>query len=391
MQANQGGFSISQGGPISGGLFSGYTPTSQNQTLLSSNWAQISPFDEMALGQSPSNAPKQTSGVNQGIELLNYGSKASDAASSGGSVLNKLTSSDPSVFGSSNGMLTSAVNSIGEGLGFASGVPTGAPLAGGIGPTNNVFSAGSLGTKATLSGTLGAAGLGSFTGKYLGKLFGGSAQGGSVGGGIGAGLGFAVGGPVGGVIGNVAGSLLGSFFGGKKPNPAGNVHDISIGESGFLSGGNFAGKHTNKDTFNPQMSDFDNYLQSQVQKYGIKIDPSVKLYLGYDVNGTTFNSSAASPYQLRAYKGTALSPEVNSILVDPSTTFDWNNPESRNAAYDRAFREIAQLSGYDPSKLTPKNTIPTQAGAQSIQSNNQESPFDKFLREYREKQSANLA
>lgn len=71
-------------------------------------------------------------------------------------------------------------------------------------------------TSASLSGVLGAGGIGALGGGLLNQMIGGNTTFGSIGGGLGAGLGFAVGGPVGGVVGGLAGSLLGGMFGPKK-------------------------------------------------------------------------------------------------------------------------------------------------------------------------------
>lgn len=407
MQTSQGGFTVLNApSSTAGGMYPGLTP---QQNSFFNNWGQNTIYDEMALGLQPQNAPKQ-SGVQQGIDLAKNVKDISDLtqSSEGSSLLGDLFKSGKNTTDTATSFgLNNAINKLGVDIGF--GASKGAPVIGGVGPTN-VAQTGTLGLQGTLGQTLGGAGLGYLAGGYIGKLVGGNEKNAAIGGAAGGALGAAVLGSslstglgaalgtigsvipgVGTVIGAVAGSLLGSMIGKKKKNPAGNVHDVSIGEKGVLSGGSFSGKHTNKETFNPQISDFNKYLQSQVKKYGIKIDPSVKLYLGYDVNGTSFNSNAQSPYQLRAYKGTARSPEVNSMLVDPSTTFNWDEKESRNAAYDKAFKEIAQLSGYDPSKLTPKNAASTETAAQIMQPDNQESPFNKFLREYREKQNANLA
>ena len=73
-------------------------------------------------------------------------------------------------------------------------------------------------TSATLTSTLGAAGLGALGGTLLAGITGGNKTGGAIGGGLGAGIGFAVGGPLGGLIGGAGGSLLGGLLGSTKPS-----------------------------------------------------------------------------------------------------------------------------------------------------------------------------
>jgi hypothetical protein len=121
--------------------------------------------------------------------------------------------------------ITNGIDKIGGGLGFAG--PNMAPvldasgaLTGTAGSTlPGVSSAGTgiMGSGTTLSGALGAAGIGAFAGSFLGKI-GGNPVGGSIGGGLGAGIGMAAFGPIGGIIGGLIGGIGGGFFGGAKPS-----------------------------------------------------------------------------------------------------------------------------------------------------------------------------
>jgi len=143
-----------------------------------------------------------------------------------GNILNKLTGSNP-------------LNTLGGNLGFATTVPTygpgisavsgtlpwqtpGAVIPSSVAPSipAGLQSTGTLGgslTNATLSGTLGAAGLGGLAGNFLGKI-GGSSTGGSIGGAAGAAIGNMILPGVGGFIGGGLGGVLGGFFGGGKPS-----------------------------------------------------------------------------------------------------------------------------------------------------------------------------
>lgn len=154
--------------------------------------------------------------------------------------------------GSAGSGLTGWLNSLGTSLGFSGGpAATAAGTSGRLAAINSGGAAASnLFGSATLSGTLGAAGIGAFGGGLLAQFTGGNQLGGSIGGGLGAGAGFIIGGPVGAAIGGTAGSLLGSLFGPGKSvgeNAAarivGNsgVGGLRLGGTGADNGGSIDG------------------------------------------------------------------------------------------------------------------------------------------------------
>lgn len=81
-----------------------------------------------------------------------------------------------------------------------------------------LFGSGGL-SSATLTGTLGAAGIGALGGNMLAGLLNLNKTGGTIGGGVGAGVGMAFGGPLGalagGALGSLAGGVLGKAFGSR--------------------------------------------------------------------------------------------------------------------------------------------------------------------------------
>lgn len=128
--------------------------------------------------------------------------------------------------GITNALDTFGFNSLGLAPGVAAtgpGAALGFPGAsigtqGGIAALRGSSALGSLGTGASLSGILGAGGIGSLLGGLIGPMLGLNSMGSSIGSGLGAGIGFAVGGPVGALIGGGLGLLGGVFGGGHTPN-----------------------------------------------------------------------------------------------------------------------------------------------------------------------------
>jgi len=134
---------------------------------------------------------------------------------------------------------TSAIDAFGVGFGFAPapGSLTGAAAAhAGAAAQSGIF-----GTSATLSGTLGAAGLGALGGGLLASFTGGNQIGGSIGGALGSAAGFMIGGPVGGLIGGAAGGLLGGMFGGG-PSDKTQAATVQLATGAITNVGGLSGK-----------------------------------------------------------------------------------------------------------------------------------------------------
>lgn len=197
------------------------------------------------------------------LGAVGMGGGASGAAASGGGGLGNTALSlggqalDLTGFGSS---ITSGINSFGTSIGFGSGLSTSAAQAGGLTPmaasSGLPSSTGAL-TTASLSGVLGAAGLGALGGGLIGPYIGGSATGGSVGGGLGAAAGAAIGSVipgigtvVGGLIGGVLGGAGGSFFGGSTPSRAINRRfGVRNGRLSLVDGGSDEASEEQREAF----------------------------------------------------------------------------------------------------------------------------------------------
>lgn len=385
------GFNTSGG---TGGIMSGGGSVLTNAPQFP--WLQGSNvFQQQALGQAPTNAPQQT-GVSQGLQLASDLNTVSSVASSA----NKATTGPIGKLQSTVTDITSGIDAIGGELGF--GNVTGAPVAGGVGPTN-IPQAGALGTKASLSNVLGGAGLGYMAGGYLGKLFGGSTVGGQVGGALGGALGSATLGGlstglgtslgalgsivpgVGTVLGAVGGSLIGSFFGKKKPpNPESGFSMGLIDKTGVIKDSTYGAKHVGTDVGQNLESEFSQFLQNQARRYGIDYSGDVRVSAAYSPREKAFGGKNS---------GIAIfgKDETNPFLRRGEAqfnTFNIDDDKSKQQAFEAAWKNIMQRQGVDVSTLQPINNAGQTVFARTQQT---ESPFEKFLKDYRAKQNANIA
>lgn len=392
-------FGGGQGGSAFGSMSFNPQYQSFNSNLAYNNPSQTF-LQNSAIGQTSGQATQQGGGV--GIQDV------VDNASS----LNNLLDSSPG--NSSSGLLSGLNNSINQFGADAFGLSNGLNYTGAIGPVQpgmaslpGVSNFGNTG--ATLGGTLGAAGLGFTAGGYLAGLVGGNPTGGSIGGAIGGaignlalgssittGLGTALGAAgsvlpgVGTVLGIAAGSLLGGMFGSKKkPNPAGAIFDAGFSKDGSLSGGYFGGKHTTDAGMRGYIDDFSSYVKDQSKKYGIEVPETAKSYYGYDVNSWKEYGGKPGQYRLMTYTGNINKDATNY----EDTYFDANDSKAKEAAYKKQFDNLVRISGKDPANLTPvaQNNQNASGNVFNVSNTRQESVFDKFLKDYREKQNANLA
>ncbi len=413
MQGNFTGFNVGTGGYSTGGPAVGI-PQFQQFDAFS---APASPFYSQNIWNTPQASPSSSLDIvkdaaelagnantilNLPSKISNIGKTVSSVGSEIGGVLDGTTSVGDalsSVFGSGNapaqgftgftGIDTSPVSNFTSSLGdFGTGV------------SGNSAGSPFLGQTSTLGQALSGAGFGAFAGGYLGKLFGGSAQGGQIGGALGGALGsVALGGlstglgaglgalgsvvpGVGTVIGTLAGSLLGSAFGGGTPHPWSLYRNATIGKDGTINTPQVTNKHIGKAYGEQTLDSFQKYLQDQSKKYGITYNEGFSTWGGYrDKKGHI--SLIEDPKYWEGYKG----GPWKKTDKETKFTFDANDKKAQQKAYQDAFNFLATKSGYDVANLKPVNTGPVFGGQQQ----NTESPFDKFLKEYRAKQNANQA
>ena len=223
------------------------------------------------------------------------GSSAGGAVSglSAASSISQLTGFNP-LSGVFSG-IGQSINNFGASIGFANPLPAGVagpPLPGTLFPG------------ASLSGTLGAAGLGALGGGIIAQLTGGSQLGGTIGGGLGAGAGFALGsltplGPIGGailggVLGGAGGGILGGPFGGKKKSSVGpfSFSRTRVRDGRAVLGTQFAdngGRFDNPATGTQQLVDRANAaINSILEEFQLSLsgvsDPNRRLGISFFAN-----------------------------------------------------------------------------------------------------------
>lgn len=228
------------------------------------------------------------------------------------------------------------------------------------GMATGALNAGEAGTAVSggLGSILGGAGFGFGAGGLIGKWVGGNPMGSSIGGAIGGALGAATGissgiamgatlGSVvpglGTVIGAIGGSLLGGMFGGGKPHPASGYSGGIIAPDGTFVGGKLGAKHVPTSLASGMRDQFSTYMQNQAEKYGIKYGKSLGVAIGYDPGmfggaGSRINIATTG---------------ADGKRINKAFNFDMNDPASRKAAYENAFKYTASASGIDPTKLKP--------------------------------------
>ncbi|MGE0253477.1 MAG: hypothetical protein AB7H93_23630 [Vicinamibacterales bacterium] len=167
-----------------------------------------------------------------------------------------------------------SIDKLGYALGFGTAFDANAGLATGAGYFDMpVAGAASPWTSATLSGTLGAAGLGAAGGGLLAQLTGGNSTWGAVGGGLGAGLGFVVGGPWGAAIGGAAGGALGGMLGGSASSVGPNAMTNLLYENGrFSVGSSGADNGADTATTSALARQAADYLEGLRAQYGLSIN-----------------------------------------------------------------------------------------------------------------------
>lgn len=290
------------------------------------------------------------------------------------------------------GNITSGVDKFGTSFGFAPGTVTygeafgpafgGAEIFGpGLAEATPV--AGSLGTTATLSGVLGAAGLGAMAGGFLNK---GNPTAGSIGGGLGAGIGMALGGPIGAVAGTLLGGLGSRLFGSKKPKTIASQFLGTTDETGALAGLSYGSKGTSTDEGKAYANEIQNYTRGLQKTLGVDLK-GASIYGGYSTQhgGGFYTVNGKDTY-----------------------FFDVNDNDSKNAAIDKVLTSVARNAGVDDTRIngaldnlnrrgkyanngnnavgTPAN-IPTYSAPAPTQA----ASFDQFLANYKSQQNVNAA
>jgi hypothetical protein len=332
-----------------------------------------------------------------------------DLVSNAKSISNTGSSSGTGIMGN----VTSAVNNFGQGLGFATTAPaatyTGVAgslpwqAAGSLAPASvtgagatlpwlpgGVNAAGTmtqgtgvlgsgLGTSATLSGTLGAAGLGALAGNFLGKI-GGNSTSGSIGGGVGAAVGFAVGGPIGGVIGGAIGGIGGGFFGNKSKPTQADEYRGNLREDGSYSHNAQTGKNPG------QYAGFGKGSTDQLSAMFQKASKDLGIKFNKDI---VFGGGIST-----RHGGSHLTYGLGSENIH--TFYDYNDPDSSNEARKKALLFAAGKSGADLDKVSKwyDDTISGKTADGSTQYNvpfKSKENFDAFMTKFKSQETVNAS
>lgn len=257
---------------------------------------------------------------------------------------------------------------------------------------------------ATLSGTLGAAGLGAIGGGFLAKALGENPTGGSVGGALGAAAGYAFGGagaaalglelgsfagPVGALVGGIGGAIFGGLFGGHSAPTSASSYGYSIGPTGNLTQTSYGSK-------NPS-SVSEGFTQSANQNFS-NIAQAASRALGFQY-GSGVNFGAADS---TLHGGPVISVTGPNGQSTGGLYFDSTNPQASQKAYLQALTAAAQYSGYTNTEALTNwynNTYVNGTGGASnvpptVPKNptpNAQSDFQKFVQQYQAQQNANAA
>lgn len=347
----------------------------------SGSYLNATPFYGPSASQSSSNGGN-TSSSGGLSNLLQY--IPTDLTGKGSSIFSGIGQS-VNQFGTNLGFSAGNVGAIAEGgateaisPALASADPS--LLASGAGAVDGALSASSL------TGVLGAAGLGALAGGFLNS---GNPMAGQIGGGLGAGIGMALGGPIGAVAGTLIGGLGSRLFGNKsKPTEASNFRAYTGEGTGFQSVG-YAEKNAQG------YSGFNKYLSSQVEG-AIK---SASTYLGVKFPDLNVIGGISTEHG-----GANLTVNNDPRKINDIYSFDPNNQGSFNTALDGVLTSLAKNSGVEQSKITDMldnlnrqgkyastgiagTQIPYTAPAPATQTQS----FQQFLTNYQSQQNANAA
>jgi hypothetical protein len=290
--------------------------------------------------------------------------------------------------------ITTAVDSFGTNLGFASGQATAAPSATFMGPMP--AAEGSLFGTATLSGALSGAGIGAAIGAFnpLAK----NKTGGAVGGAIGGAIGNMILPGIGGFIGGALGSTLGGMFG-STPHPASHFEGKIGGDTG-LTDLTFGAKHIDKGEATNVSGDFGKYVSALKQAHGI------------DLTGTAvFGGVDDGKYFIRTNTGQgALKGNYEGFENDKVYNFSREDAESRLKAYqdfvvddlkakEKLTPEIeAQIRAFRPMESSEAEQGTMAGGYQNYagpmvntRQPSTQKTFAQFLTEFRGQQNAGAA
>ncbi len=272
------------------------------------------------------------------------GQVAGTANGGGGFGIGNLSSFSNLMPSSWTGGLSSSINAFGAsylGLNGAGAAQAAASTYGiSAGQAAALSNSGALGSTASLSGILGAAGLGFAGGSLLASLTGGNPTGGGIGGGLGAGAGFLIGGPIGAVIGGAAGGLLGGMFGGKKkraPVPSGTT-SILASDNRFSVGATVA-ENADPNVTLSVATQVVAALNQVVERFGLLATGGTTIGQGASTGPNNINDS----FGVLVATGGLSSPDADIQKILRKSIGESFETAVRNLEFGELFKNIAEL------------------------------------------------
>ncbi len=198
-------------------------------------------------------------------------------------------------------------------------------------------------SSATLSGTLGAAGLGALAGNFLGRI-GGNSTSGSIGGGIGAAIGNMILPGVGGIVGGLIGGIGGGFFGNHStPTNAASHYGQIDPNTGTIVNVQSGGSK------NP--GDFANFGSDTLKSLSVLTSNAAK-DLGIKFNPNSNVTAGISTQHGGASIEVGGTPTSGDMVRFGQEHYDYTNPDSVKEAQYTALKHLAEQAGYkDTAKL----------------------------------------
>lgn len=379
------GWIVPNGTSTTGLVQSAYSPNGAYTTAGNASAAGYYNINPQAVQQVPAQGggPNLLSVANQGRSIINNGFSLPQSQfvnSIGGSLGFASTAPAATYTGVAGSLPWQTAGALAPTTGASTTLPWlagGVEQAGTVTQGAGVFGSG-IGGASTLSGTLGAAGLGALAGNFLGKI-GGNSTSGSIGGGLGAGIGMAVGGPVGAVIGGAIGGIAGGFFGNKSKPTQSDTYGALITESGGLGQGGATGKNAGSYAGfgKSNLTSFSSMAQAASKDLGIKWDKSQQVNAGISTlhGGAYFDFGLPNEGPRERF------------------TFNQKDPKSSQEAAAGMLKALAKKSGYtDTAALDAwiaKNSAGQSAGSGVQIPIQNKQKFDDFIAKFKTEGNTN--
>lgn len=363
------------------------TQTNQQSSPTSLTAPQLINYADWAKQQqqSPSASGPSQSNPSLNSNALNLVSTAAQHSGVGSNLLSGVTNS---------------INQFGGSLGF--GVPGGAtetisPALAAADPS--LISSGAGTAMGSLSGTLGAAGLGFIGGGILAHAIGGNETGGSIGGALGAAAGYAFGGmgaaalglelgsfagPIGAIVGGIGGALFGSVFGNHSTPTNADNWGATLTATGGITNGSGGSKNPGQYTGFGQsgVNALSSQLQAASSQLGIQFDPKTVIDVGISTqHGGAFVSVNDQRFSFTPGDNNSQQQAFNQAISLAASNSGYTNQEALKGFLDSV--SVGGTGNANVGKAPP--SIPNNP------TSSQPNDFQTFMNNYKAQQNANAA